>query len=959
MKIDRKFLLGLLTLTILFSCTRVPQEIQEKNLVPTEPSQPEDVHNSIVRIVNPPDLRGFGNGFFVARDKIATNIHLIAGANPVSVHIRGGGVTRSIQGITAYDVKNNLVILKVSIAGPPLPLADSDAVKIGDAIFDACIPSTTFQDKAKQGTILGIRDNDKWFATTLAPDPEVSGAPVLNSENEVIGIEVIEGTFGYAIPSNALKVLLAQSDTVESFKEWQQRDAIRAYSYVAQAKHKFRDDDYHGMIEMLNEAITLNPEFATAYTIRGVGKLHLGKSESDQGTAMAAQRYYRSAIDDFDRALQLNPESAVAYQNRGHTQRSLADSETDMGNVSAQQHYQAAIADYTQAIKRVPNHVTSYTDRGTARKNLGEFEFETGNAAAQRYYHAAIDDYTHAIKLQPDYAKAYHGRGLTKELLGQQEEAKADLEKTETLKREQATVRVGNHITGFATGFFVTLNKIATNIHVASKSGPILVESVDKKKFWILKGVTAFDVKNDLVILKVAGDGVPLPLGASDDVRIGEPVIAVGYSGGEYKVTKGTLHSVRNSDKWLRVEINTIGGSSGSAILNSDGEVIGMDVSGYPSYSYAIPSNALKALLVQSKPTEPFAQWQKRAQISAYHYHSLANQKYGAKHYEDAIADLDKAIALNPEFIDAYNGRAATKIMIGAAEAKLGNIEKARSLYQAAIEDLDEATKLNPNLSTTIRTRAAVRIEFGKFETDRGDAEKVQRLYEMAIQDCTEVIKLEPRGFLAYDSRGIAKFELAEFKVDYHITEAQQLYEAAIEDYTQAIQMAPVYPYAYNNRGYAKVCLGESKAEQGNISDAQGLYKAAIEDYTQAIQINSEFAYTHSNRGWAKYLLGKSEAAVGNRAEARKLYEAALIDFDKSIQLDSDSADAYRDRGATKAALGDFETAITDLDKAIKIDPQDADAYYSRGLAKETLGKTEKAKSDFEKAKDLNPDVGK
>ena len=783
MKIDRKFLLGLLTLMILFSCARVPQEIPKKNLVPTEPSQPEDVHNSIVRIVNPPDLRGFGNGFFVARDKIATNIHLIAGANPVSVHVRGGGVTQSIQGITAYDKKNNLVILKVSIAGAPLPLADSDAVKIGDAISDACIPSTKFQDKVKQGTILGTRDNDKWFATTLAPVPEVSGAPVLNSENEVVGIEVIEGDFGYAIPSNALKVLLAQSDTVESFKEWQQQDAIRAYSYVAQAKHKFRDDDYHGMIEMLNEAITLNPAFATAYTLRGVGKLHLGTSESEQGTAGAAQRHYRSAIDDFDKALQLNPESAVAYQNRGHTQRLLADSETDMENVSAQQHYQAAIDDYTQVIERVPNDAVSYTERGTARKNLGQYEFETGNASEiQQYYRAAIKDYTQAIELKPDYANAYHGRGLVKGVIGQQEKAKSDLEKAKTLKREQATVRVGNHIIGFATGFFVTHNKIATNIHVASKPGPILVESVDKKKFWILKGVTAFDVKNDLVILKVAGHGVPLPLGDSDGVRIGEPVIAVGYSGGEYKVTKGTLHSVRNSDKWLRVEINTIGGSSGSAILNSDGEVIGMDVSGYPSYSYAIPSNALKALLVQSKPTEPLAQWQKRPQISAYHYYALANQKYGAKHYEDAIADLDKAIALNPELIDAYNGRAVIKTMIGEAEVKLGNIEKARSLYQAAIEDLDAATKLNPNLSTTVRTQAVVKIELGKFETDRGDAKKAQRLYEMAIQDCTEVIKLEPEGFLAYDSRGIAKFELAEFKVDYHITEAQQLYEAAIED---------------------------------------------------------------------------------------------------------------------------------------------------------------------------------
>ena len=959
MKIDRKLLLGLLILMILFSCARVPQEIQEKSLVSTEPLQPEDVHNSIVRIVNPPDLRGFGNGFFVARDKIATNIHLIADANPISVHVRGGGATRSIQGVTAYDLKNNLVILKVSIEGVPLSLGDSDAVKIGDAISDACIPSTKFQDKAKQGIILGIRDNDKWFATTLASAPELSGAPVLNSENEVIGIEVIEGAFGYAIPSNALRTLLAESNTVEPLAQWQQRDAIRAYSYVAQAKRKFMDDDYRAMIDALNDAITLNPAFATAYTLRGVGKLHLGKSESEQETATRAQGHYRSAIDDFDKALQLNPESAVAYQNRGHTQRLLADSETDMGNVSAQQHYQAAIDDYTQVIKRAPNDAVSYTERGTARKNLGQFESEKGTAtASQRHYHAAIDDYTQAIKRKPDYAKAHHGRGLVKEVLGQQD-AKSDLEKAKTLKREQATVRVGNHITGFATGFFVTRNKIATNIHVVSKPGPILVKSVDKKKFWILKGVTAFDVKNDLVILKVATDGVPLPLGDSDGVRIGEPVIAVGYPGGEYKVTEGTLHSIRNSDQWLRVEINTIGGSSGSAILNSEGQVIGMDVSGYPSYSYAIPSNALKALLVQSKPTEPFAQWQKRAQISAYHYHSLANQKYGAKHYEGAIADLDKAIALNPELIDAYNGRAATKIRIGAAEAKLGNIEKARSLYQAAIEDLDEATKLNPNLSTTIRTRAAVRIEFGKFETDRGDAKKAQRLYEIAIQDCTEVIKLEPEGFLAYDSRGIAKFELAEFKVDYHITEAQQLYEAAIEDYTQAIQMAPVYPYAYNNRGYAKICLGESKAEQGNVSDAQGFYKAAIEDYTQAIQINSEFAYTHSNRGWAKYLLGKSEAAVGNSAEARKLYEAALIDFDKSLQLDSESADAYRDRGTTKAALGDFETAITDFDKAIKIDPEDADAYYSRGLAKETLGQTEKAKADFEKAKDLNPDVGK
>ena len=1008
MKTNRKFLLGLLALIILCACARAPQEIEEKTLVPVVPSEPEDVRTSIVRVVSASKIRGVGNGFFVAPDKIATNIHLIAGANPVSAHVRGGGVTRSIRGVTAFDAKNNLVILKVSVEGVPLPLGDSDAVKTGDIISDAGILARGSKDKAKQGTILGIRDYDKWFSTTLAPAPEVSGGPILNSENEVIGIETVEGEFGYVIPSNALKVLLTESDTVESFAQWQQRDVIRAYSYVAQAKREFSDGDYIEMIDALNEAITLKPEFATAYAKRGEGVLSLGEFEFDRGNIEVSQHHYHAALDDFNKALQLNPDSAAAYKNRGLAKRLLADSETDTGNAVAQRHYHAAIEDYIQAIKRAPNNVASYTERGTARKNLGQLESETGNVSeAQRYYHAAIADYTQAIKRKPDYAKAYHGRELAKEGLGQWEEARTDFEKAETLKREQATVRVGNYIFGFATGFFVARNKIATNIHVASNPGPILVESAAYERNWTVEGVTAFDVKNDLVILKVATEGMPLPLGNSDSVRIGELVIAVGYSGGKYKVTEGTIHSVRNSDKWLRVKINTTGGSSGSAILNSEGQVIGVDVAGYPSYSYATPANALKVLLARSKSTEPLPQWQKREQISAYHYYSLANQKYGAKRYEDAIADLDQAIQLNPELIGAYNGRAATKIMMGEAEAKLGNIEKARNLYQTAIEDLGEAIKLNPESSDAYRTRAAVRIEFGKFEVDRGDAGKAQRLYEMAIQDCMQVIKLEPEGFLAYDSRGVAKFYLAEFKVDHHITEAQQLYEAAIDDYTQAIQIAPVYPNAYNNRGYAKVRLGESKAEQGHVSGAQGLYEAAIDDYTQAIQLDPENAYAYNNRGYAKcylgkfkadqgditeaeklytaathdctqaikidpenayaynnrgkakYFLGKSEDASGNIEEARKLYEAAITDVDKSIQLDSDNADAYRNRGATKAALGDFEGAIVDFDKAIEIDPEDAEAYYSRGLANKALNRKEAAESDFEKAKDLDPNVGK
>ena len=909
MKTNRKFALGLLALIILCSCARVPQEIAEKSLVPVEPLKQEDVWNSIVRVVSRSQIRGVGNGFFVAPDKIATNIHLIADANPVSVHVRGSGGVRSIQGITAFDVRNNLVILKVSVEGVPLPLDDSDAVKAGDTIFDAGTLARGSKDKAKQGTILGIRDNDKWFSTTLQSEPNVSGGPVLNSENEVIGIEVIEGAFGYAIPSNALKVLLSQSNTVESFAKWHQRDMIRAYSYIEQAARKFRDDDYSAMIEVLNAAITLNPEFPTTYTKRGEAKLYLGEFESEKGNATEAQRHYRSAIDDSDSALQLNPESAAAYKNRGLAKRLLADSEADTRNAVAQRSYHEAIDDYTQAIKRVPNNVASYTERGTARKNFGEFESEKGNATeAQRHYRAAIADYTQAIKRKPDYAKAYYGRGLVKKVLGQQKEAKVDLEKAETLKRGQATVRVGGR-DSHATGFFVTRNKVATNVHVLAHSEFVLVRSVDDEKNWTVEGVTAFDVKNDLAILKVAEEGRPLPLGDSDTLQSGEAVSAVGYPKDRYTVSEGTLHSIRDSDKWLQMKVKISPGNSGSPVINSKGQVIGIVSATEDPYSYATPSNALKVLLGRSGPTEPLALWRKRGPILAYAHSSQGTRNYNDGRYDKAIADFDKVIELNPENTHAYYNRGLAKFRLGDLESEKGNTEEAR------------------------------------------------RLYEAGIEDSTQAIKQDPEDANAYHNRAGGKFRLAQSETD--IAKAQQYYQDAIDDWTHVIKLNSEIADPYNNRGAAKARLGESKTDQGDISGAQELYVEAIEDCTQAIQLNPEYPDPYTNRGYVQFRLGKTQTDTGDIAGAEALYTSAVRDCTQAIQLNPEDAAAYGNRGVARAALGNTKEAIEDLDAAIRLDPKEAEYYYERAQAKEALGQTEAAKADFEKAKELEPDVGK
>ena len=909
MKTNRKFLLGLLALIILCACARAPQEIEEKNLVSAEPSQPEDVRTSIVRVVSRSRIRGVGNCFFVAPDKIATNIHLIADANPVSAHVRGGGMTRSIRGVTAYDVKNNLVILKVSIEGTPLPLGDSDAVKIGDAIFDAGLLARGSKDKAKRGTIFGIREHDKWFSTTLAPDPDVSGGPILNSENEVIGIEGIEGNFGYAIPSNALKVLLAQSDTLESLKQWQQRDAIQAYRYVAQAKRKFSDGAYTEMIDALNEAITLNPEFPTAYTQRGEAKLSLGAFESEQGNATEAQRHYRSAIDDSNRALQLNSNAAVAYKNRGLAKRLLADSETDIGNTARQRYYHEALDDYMQTIKRVPNHVASYTERGTARKNLGNLESIKGNVSeARRHYHKAIDDYTQAIKLKPDYAKAYHGRGLAKEELAQREEARTDFEKAETLKREQATVRVGGN-DSHATGFFVTRNKVATNVHVIAPLESAYMQSVDRKRIWTVEGVTAFDVNNDLAILKVAEEGTPLPLGNSDTIQRGEAVSAVGYPTGNYTVSEGTLHSIRDRDKWLQMNVKISPGNSGSPVINSKGQVIGIVSGAVDPYSYAIPSNVLKALIVQSGPPEPLARWRKREPILVYVHASQGARNYIEGRYDEAIANFDKVIELNPENAYAYYNRGLAKFRLADLASEKENTEKAR------------------------------------------------RLYEAGIEDSTRAIKRDPEDANAYHNRAGGRFRLAQSETD--TAKKQKYYQGAIHDWTQVIELNSEYADPYNNLGAAKASLGESKADQGYISEAQTLYVSAIQDCTHAIQLNPEYPDPYINRGYAQFRLGKTKTDKGDIAGAEALYTATVRDCTQAIQLNPENAAAYGNRGVAKAALGNADGAIEDFDAAIRLDPEEAEYFHERGLAKEALGQKEAAKTDFEKAKELDPDVGK
>lgn len=164
------------------------------------------------------------------------------------------------------------------------------------------------------------------------------------------------------------------------------------------------------------------------------------------------------------------------------------------------------------------------------------------------------------------------------------------------------------------SGFFVRDGEIASNLHVVEGAVRGYAKSVGYKTKHNIEGITRVDVERDLVVLEVSGaKAVPLSLGDSDAVEVGETVYAIGNPRGlEGTLSQGIVSGIRNvgSDKLLQITAPISPGSSGGPVLNSSGEVIGISVAtfrGGQNLNFAIPSNYLKALLAMPKTLEPLA----------------------------------------------------------------------------------------------------------------------------------------------------------------------------------------------------------------------------------------------------------------------------------------------------------------------------------------------------------------
>ena len=171
------------------------------------------------------------------------------------------------------------------------------------------------------------------------------------------------------------------------------------------------------------------------------------------------------------------------------------------------------------------------------------------------------------------------------------------------------------------SGFFVSHDgKVITNYHVIENASSAIIKC-QNGALYPVDGTLNLDQADDIAVLKIDGKDFPaLPLGDSAAVRIGQQVIAIGSPLAlEGTVSDGIVSAIREiKDRSLKVIQTTAPispGSSGGALLNMSGQVIG--ITAYhlmpgENINFAIVVDYIKPLLA-SLTVSPFHPKQTKA----------------------------------------------------------------------------------------------------------------------------------------------------------------------------------------------------------------------------------------------------------------------------------------------------------------------------------------------------------
>jgi tetratricopeptide (TPR) repeat protein len=279
----------------------------------------------------------------------------------------------------------------------------------------------------------------------------------------------------------------------------------------------------------------------------------------------------------------------------------------------------------------------------------------------------------------------------------------------------------------------------------------------------------------------------------------------------------------------------------------------------------------------------------------------------------EALANYDRALALQPRHAEALSNR--------------GNTLKALKRFDEALDGFDKALAIQPDYPAALSNRGAVLFDMAR--------------YEEALATYDRSLALRPDQVIAFYNRGGTLHKLGRF-------------EEAIASYDRAIALSPGLVEAHANRGNTLNALHrydealtsfdralalrpdliEALTNRGNALNGLKRYDDALASYDRVIAIQPAHASAHYNRGTTLHEM--------------KRYDEAIAAYDRAIALQPHYPEAFSNRGATLWELKRHDAALASYDHAIAIQPDFPEAHWNAASLRLLTGDFERGWAEYE-----------
>ncbi|NEC24918.1 tetratricopeptide repeat protein [Streptomyces parvus] len=331
------------------------------------------------------------------------------------------------------------------------------------------------------------------------------------------------------------------------------------------------------------------------------------------------------------------------------------------------------------------------------------------------------------------------------------------------------------------------------------------------------------------------------------------------------------------------------------------------------------------------------------------------NHLYFRDREEEALAELDRAIAQNARNATAWSRR--------------GEVHRWLGHYDQAVVDFTTALELEPANVWSL--------------AGRGEAHHLVGRYDQALADLTAALDIDPTYAWALCARGMSHRQAGS-------------HDLAVADLTAAIEHAPTFTRARLELGDALRQAGHydravaeytaliehdpthawALAGRGEAHQRAGRYDQAVADFTAALDIDPTHAWALASRGHTHHHADRHDQAIadltaaigitpdyswafGARGEAHRAagdYDQAVADFTAALDIDPTYIWALASRGHAHHQAGHYDQAIADLTAALEHDPTHAWVLATRIQVHRQAGRREEARRDLDRAVEAHPE---